>query len=159
MSRLTAFGISLEPPAGWEGNAFRHHDGQPTVHVASFRLPRSDGEFGTGATSAMPPDGLFLALTEYRVTKEQLGAGIFAGSPPRSLTAAELNARTLLRPVAGQRGVQRFFSAGGRAFCLYVVAGRDGGHRLGAANAMLAGLEIEPSRLRLDVELDARGDG
>lgn len=144
MSRLEAYGISLELPPGWEGSAFRHDGGEATVHVASFRLPSRDGEFGTRATGMMPRDGLFLAMTEYRVTDDELGAGIFAGRRPRSLRAAELGASTLLRPVAGQRGVQRFFSAANRAFCLYAVAGSDGERRLAAANAVLASLEIDP---------------
>jgi hypothetical protein len=142
VSRLEAYGISLELPVGWEGNAFRHEDGEPTVHVASFALPRSDGEFGTRATGGMPPDGLFLALTEYGVAERGLGTGIFAGRRPRSLEPGLLSPHTLLRPMAGQRGLQRFFTASGRAFCLYVVAGRDGRERLGAANAVLASLEI-----------------
>jgi hypothetical protein len=143
VSRLEAYGISLELPPGWEGSAFRHDGGEPTVHVASFRLPSRDGEFGTRATGIMPRDGLFLAMTEYRVTGCELRAGIFAGRRPRSLRNAELGASTLLRPVAGQRGLQRFFAAANRAFCLYVVAGSDGERRLAAANAMLASLEID----------------
>ena len=144
MSRLEAYRISLELPPGWEGSAFRHDGGEPTVHVASFRLPSRDGEFGTRATGLMPHDGLFLAMTEYRVADGELRAGLFAGHRPRSLRAAELGATMLLRPVAGQRGLQRFFSAANRAFCLYAVAGPDGERRLAAANAVLASLEIEP---------------
>jgi hypothetical protein len=146
VSRVDAYGISLELPAGWEANAFRHEGGEPTVHVASFRLPRSDGEFGTGATGDMPHDGLFLALTEYRVADEELGSGIFAGRRPRSLEPALLSPHTLLRPVAGQSGLQRFFTATGRAFCLYVVAGSEGRQRLDAANVVLASLQIGPRR-------------
>ena len=145
MSLLAAYGISLELPPGWEGNAFRHADGEPTVHVASFRLPRADGEFGTRATGGMPHDGLFLALTEYRVTPRELGAGIFAGQPPRALRTELLDARSLLRPVAGQLGLQRFFSTANRAFCLYVVAGRDAHRRLSTANAVLSSLAISPA--------------
>jgi len=144
VTRLEAYGISLEVPPGWEGSAFRRDGGEPTVHVASFRLPSRDGEFGTRATGVMPRDGLFLAMTEYRVTDDELGAGLFAGHRPRSLRAAELGASTLLRPVAGQRGLQRFFAAANRAFCLYAVAGPDGERRLAAANAVLASLEIDP---------------
>jgi hypothetical protein len=144
VSNLAAYGISVELPAAWEGYAFRHEGGEPTMHIASFRLPHSDGEFGSRATAAMPSDGLFLALTEYQVGETQLDAGIFAGSPPRLLRSEQLSPHTLLRPLAGQRGVQRFFSSGGRAFCLYVVAGRDGGGRLGDVNRVLSSIEIEP---------------
>ncbi len=115
------------------------------MHVGSFRLPHSDGEFGSRATAAMPADGLFLALTEYR---GRGGRGSGPGSSPaRRRASCGRNSsapHTLLRPVAGQRGAQRFFSAAGRAFCLYVVAGRDGGRRLAAANRVLASIAIEP---------------
>lgn len=144
MSNLAAYGISVELPAAWEGYAFQHEGGEPTIHIASFRLPRSDGEFGSRATAAMPNDGLFMALTEYRVVETQLDAGIFAGPPPRLLRPEQLSPHTLLRPLAGQRGVQRFFSSSSRAFCLYAVAGRDGVGRLGDLNGVLSSIEIEP---------------
>ncbi len=142
MSSLAAYGISLQLPPAWEGYAFQHDGGEPTVHLASFRLPHADGEFGSRTTAEMPGDGLFLALTEYRVTGP-LDTGIFSGPPPRRLRPDQLSPHTLLRPVAGQRGVQRFFSWSGRAFCLYVVTAREGGHRLDAANGVLASIEIE----------------
>ena len=146
MTRLAAYGIALELPARWEGRAFRHEGGEPTVHLASFPLPRADGEFGTRATGGMPADALFLALTEYRIDPTGLNEGIFAARAPRRLRPELLSERTLLRPVAGQRGLQRFFSAAGRAFCFYVVVGRDGNGRLDVANGVLASLEIEPRR-------------
>jgi hypothetical protein len=141
VSRLSAYGISLELPAGWEARAFSH--GEPTIHLATFPLPRSDGEFGSRATARLPADGLFLALTEYAVRPAELEEGIFAARAPRSLDARELSERTLLRPIAGQRGLQRFFSIAGRAFCVYVVCGRDGRRRLAAANEALASLQVD----------------
>lgn len=140
MSRLTAYGISLELPVGWEGRAFSR--GEPTVHLASFALPPTDGEFGSRATARMPADGLFLTLTEYSVRPHELREGIFAARPPQRLHKDELREETLLRPLRGQRGVQRFFSTAGRAFCLYVVCGRDGRSRLAAANGVLASLHV-----------------
>jgi hypothetical protein len=144
--RLESFGISLGVPEGWEARAFRHDGGEPTIHLASFALPASDGDFGTRATEGMPHDGLFLVLTEYGVTPAELKRGIFAQRPPKRLDAGMLSERTLLRPLAGQRGVQRFFSTTGRAFCLYVVAGRNGGLHLPAANSVLESLAVDPRR-------------
>ena len=100
MSRLEAYGISLELPPGWEGSAFRHDGGEPTVHVASFRLPSRDGEFGTRATGIMPRDGLFLAMTEYRVRGGELRAGIFAGRRPRRVVARTLYGRVSISRLA-----------------------------------------------------------
>ena len=144
MSRLAAFGISLDVPRDWEARAFRHEAGEPTIHVASFLLPPSDGDFGTRATGAMRDGGLVLALTEYSVTPAELRRGIFAHRPPERIDAAMLSERTLLRPLPGQRGLQRFFSIVGRAFCLYVVAGRHGERHLHAANSALASLVVDP---------------
>ncbi len=143
MTRLVAFGIAVAVPARWEGRAFRHEGGEATIHLASFPLPPSDGEFGTRATGAMPDDGLFLVLTEYELSAAEVGRGIFSGSQPRSVREEMLSPRTLLRPLPGQRGLQRFFSAAGRGFCLYVVSGRAGHRRLAAANEVLASLVVE----------------
>jgi hypothetical protein len=144
VTRVTAFGISLEVPTGWEARAFRHEGGEPTIHLASFPLPRSDGDFGTRATAGMDAEGMFVALTEYTVGPDELRRGIFAHPAPRRLHPEMLSERTLLRPVAGQRGLQRFFSASGRGFCLYVVAGRSGERRLEAASDAFASLAVEP---------------
>jgi hypothetical protein len=146
VTRLAAFGIALEVPAGWEARAFRHEAGEPTIHLASFALPPADGEFGTRATAGMGDDAVFVALTEYRVTAADLRHGIFAGRRPRTFRPEMLSERTLLRPVAGQRGLQRFFSTSGRGFCLYVVAGRDGARRLAEVDRVLASLGVDPLR-------------
>lgn len=147
MSALRAFGVSAAVPAGWEARAFRHPEGEPTLHVATFALPASDGEFGTRATNTMPLHALFLSLTEYRTGRRLTpGQGLFAAAAPGSLAPHELSDRALLRPRPGQRGVQRFFSASGRAFCLYVVVSgtaRTHAH-LNAASELLRTLRVEP---------------
>ena len=144
MSELSAYGISIRVPPGWEGRAFRHGEGEATLHLGSFPLPRADGEFGSHATARMPADGLFLALTEYRAAHRDLEAGLFAAPAPRSIERGLLSGQSLLRPIDGQRGQQRFFAAARRAFCLYVVVGRHGERHLAAANAALASLRIAP---------------
>lgn len=141
MTRLTAFGISLDVPRGWEARAFVHHGGEPTIHLASFALPHSDGDFGTTATAAMPPDSLFVALTEYALSPAELGRGLFAHAPPTRLATEDFGDRALIRPAAGQLGLQRFFSAAGRGFCLYVVTRSAGESRLRALNDALASLD------------------
>ena len=141
MTTLTAFGISLEVPDGWEARAFVHRGGEPTLHLASFPLPHSDGDFGTTATARMPVASLFLALTEYSLTPAELARGLFAHGPPRRLAAEHFSDRALIRPAAGQLGLQRFFSAAGRGFCLYVVTRSAGEARLDALNKVLASID------------------
>jgi hypothetical protein len=56
------------------------------------------------------------------------------------------DARTLLVGLPGQLGMQRFFTAEGRAFCLYVVLGGQGGirARLSEIERLLGLLTIAP---------------
>lgn len=144
MSTLNAYGISVAVPAGWEGRAFQHHGGEPTLHLASFPLPKDDGEFGSHATSRMPADGVFVAVTEYRVPESGLDSGLFASRPPRRIELPLLSHRALLLPIAGQRGMQRFFAAAGRAFCLYLVLGRLAERQLAPANGAISSLRFAP---------------
>jgi hypothetical protein len=51
------------------------------------------------------------------------------------LTAGDFNPATMLRRIPGQAGVQRFFSNGGRAFCLYAVIGSRADAKALAARA------------------------
>lgn len=145
MNRISGFGISAAIPDGWEARIHRHSDGEPTLHAATFALPPEDGEFGTRATRHMPSEALFLSLTEYR-TGEGLNTrhGLFAHPPPTSLDRSNFHTRALLQARPGQRGVQRFFSVSGRAFCLYVVVSGSTHmtHHLAAASHLLRGLEI-----------------
>ena len=67
------------------------------------------------------PD-VFVVLFEYG--PESLGTPLFAaqGVPARR-RADMFGSKRLQRPLPGQLGCQRFFTANGRPFCLYVVAG------------------------------------
>jgi hypothetical protein len=148
--RIHAHGIGVEIPAGWEARLFRHPGGEPTLHAASFALPAHDGEFGSHATAQMPPGGMFLALTEYRPGGGlQAGRGLFAPAPPNgSIARNHFHPRTLLVAREGQEGLQRFFTANGRPFCLYVVLDRRTAHtavshpQLAALNALLGSLTL-----------------
>ena len=53
--------------------------------------------------------------------------------------------KRLQRPLPGQLGCQRFFTAGGRPFCLYVVAGSRAylPRIIADVNAVLAGLDVQ----------------
>jgi hypothetical protein len=147
MSRVDAFGLSVDVPAGWEARGFRHEGGEPTIHLANFTLPPSDGEFGTRATGHMREGSIFVTLTEYRLAPADLDRGIFANDIPRAVSLDAFSDRSLLLPRPGQRGHQRFFSAAGRGFCLYVVlrSQNRAGALLGAANACLRSLVVRPA--------------
>jgi hypothetical protein len=133
---LRAHGIAIELPAGWEGRIYRRDQGDPTLHAASFALPRRDGDFGTEATSRMPPGGTFIVLTEYRPGGDlQPGTGLFKPQGlPLPLDPRRFSPRSLVRARPGQSGFQHFFTHGRRPFCLYAVMRRaPGGLRASAA--------------------------
>jgi hypothetical protein len=138
---LAAHGVSLDPPAGFEGRVFRRPgagevsasaaDGPPApvgevpntvVHVATIALPPDTGDFASSAMGDLGPDDVLLVLFEYDSSVS--GTGLFAKSGiPRSVSAADFSPATMQRAVPGQAGCQTFFTEGGRAFCLYAVIG------------------------------------
>lgn len=119
--RLAGHRLSVLVPAGWDAR-IGAADGAATLHAASFALPADDGEFGTRATATMPPESVFLALTEYVPDRHlRPETGLFAGKRPARLQERQFAPRTLLLARPGQRGAQWFFSEAGRTFCLYAV--------------------------------------
>ena len=121
--KLSAHGISVELPHGWEGKIYRRRGGDPTFHAANYALPGWDGDFGSVATEHMPTSGSFLVITEYRPGQGlEPGKGLFAADAiPLPLDAREFRSRTLHIGRRGQLGFQHFFTAAGRPFCLYAV--------------------------------------
>jgi hypothetical protein len=135
-SRLSAHGLAIDLPAGWEGRIYRRPGGDPILHAASFPLPAADGDFGSEATARMPLGGSFLVLSEYRAGQGlEPGRGLFAARQmPLPLELAQFHPRTLQVGRLGQVGLQHFFSAGRRPFCLYaVMRPAAGGRRATAA--------------------------
>jgi len=119
--RLAAHGIALELPTGWDGRIWMRSGGGPVVHAANVALPAADGDFATRATEALPADGVVVVLVDYG--PDGAGSPLFAAPAPGRIDPGELSPSTLLRRRPGQRGLQRFFTASGRAMCLYVVVG------------------------------------
>jgi hypothetical protein len=146
--RLAAHGFRVDLPRGWHGRIFRHPGGEPTMHVASFRLPAHDGDFGTHATAAMPRGGAFASVTEYgHGAGLAPGTGLFAHAGlPLPLDERELHPASLLVARPAQRGIQRFFSIGERALCLYAVLADP--VDLAALQVVLRSAVIEPRRAR-----------
>lgn len=127
------------------------------LHAASFPLPAADGDFGSGATGAMPDHGAFLALKEYRPgPRLRPGHGLFAPRAiPLPLELRRFNPRALQVGRPGQAGFQRFFTASGRPLCLYAVIRTTAaslasdGHaheRVAELSGILSTLKIEARR-------------
>lgn len=154
--RIAAHGIALHLPRGWEGRLYRRPGGDPVLHAASFPLPTADGDFGSGATAAMPAHGAFLALKEYRPGPRLVpGVGLFAShSIPLPLAPRRFHPRALQVTRPGQGGVQHFFTAAGRPFCLYAVIATGGGTAASAARARDRAGEL--TRILSTLEIDHR---
>jgi hypothetical protein len=155
--RIAAHGIELELPRGWDGRLYRVAGSPPIVHAASFALPLTDGDFGSGATAAIPPGGAFLALKEYLPGPRLVpGTGLFASREiPLPLAVSHFQARALQVGRLGQAGLQHFFTASRRPFCLYAVietrapavASTARTHdRVGQLNRILSTLKIKEPR-------------
>ena len=121
---LDAHGLQVKLPPGWSGRIFSRSDGAATLHAGNFALAlRGEGEFGDRSTSAMKDGSSFIALTEYVP-----GAGLEAGQglfAPRRISLpldpTRFSSACLTHPRPRQVGMQHFFTASGRPFCLYVV--------------------------------------
>jgi hypothetical protein len=148
---LTAHGVRVELPHGWSGRLFSRDGELATLHTGNFPLALNDGEFGDRSTSVMRSGAAFIALTEYHVGAGlKPGSGLFASRRvPTPLDPAAFAAAGLAHPRPGQVGMQHFFTASRRPFCLYVVlAGsrENRRRRLLALDHVLSSLRIDERR-------------
>jgi hypothetical protein len=167
--KLSAHGITTELPAGWEGRITRRRRPElasattgassrtgpteigdpdevpePIVHLGNFALPEERGDFGSGAVDLMGSGNVFVTLFEYG--PESVGQALFRSQGVPTLRPRMFSPSALQRTLAGQAGCQRFFTAGGRAFCLYVVLGRsnEASSLVPMANGVLRATTIDP---------------
>jgi hypothetical protein len=146
--KVSGHGLSIDAPAGWEVRIFRRHGAAPVLHLATFALTASDGDFGAAATARMRSDDVFAALVQYRSdTTLRPGVGLFSGSgAPQRLRAAHFHFAQLQVTRRGQLGHQRFFTEAGRPCCLYAViqpAARSLEQLAGALSRVLGTLAFE----------------
>ena len=164
--RVAAHGVAARLPSGWEGSIAGQHqalpasaiaaatvdhepgagrpDVLPVAHFATFALPSTRGDFGSNVVDLMQGTDAFVSLVEYG--PEEAGTALFAQHGlPRRLDPRAFSPRMLQRTLAGQSGLQIFFTEAGRAFCLYVVLGdANDAHRLvRRVEQVLATIEIE----------------
>lgn len=120
--RTSAHGLSVDVPAGWEARIARHPDSAPFLHVANFALRADGGQFGASVTAEMGADHIFASVVEYLVDPSvRPGAGLFADRWRHRLRVGEFARNQLQVTRPGHLGAQRFFTHGGRPFCLYAV--------------------------------------
>ena len=147
--QIAAYGLAVSMPSGWEARvalrtpATAQERTYPVMHLASFPLPVQRDDFGGDVTATMRSSDVFVVLFEYG--PESVGQPLFSAEGIPRVDAQMFAANRLQRPVPGQVGCQLFFTAGGRAFCLYVVAGSRASlpRIVGAVNDALGALQIE----------------
>ena len=126
MTVVSAYGLSFDVPAGWDGRIYQRPAGpgettHPILHAANFGLPAQRGDYGGGAVEIMGSGDVFLALLEFH--PDSIGSSLFASARPEVLDPGGFSPTSLQRALPGQAGQQAFFSSAGRAFGLYVVLG------------------------------------
>jgi hypothetical protein len=123
--RLSAHGLDVDVPAGWEARIMRRdvqafgETPRPVLHMANFSLPERRGDFGAGVVEHMKDDDVFVVVFEYG--PESVGQALFRHVGVPRLRPADFSAHRLQRTLPGQAGAQMFFQANGRAFCIYAV--------------------------------------
>lgn len=125
--RISSAGLSVAPPTGWEVSIYRRPSAEgevtyPVVHAATVPLVAGRGDYGGGLVETLGSEDVFVGFLEFG--PDAAKAALFnqiQGVP--GLTPDVYRPRQLQRTILGQAGVQRFFTAGGRAFCLYSVIG------------------------------------
>lgn len=142
MPTIEAHGMGAAPPKGWDAQIYVRDDvagpppgagalaaedvrrevARPVAHLANFPLPPGRADMGGGAVELMGSGGIFIALVEF--DPSEAGVGVFApDAPPWPLSVDDFGPEFLQRSFGGQSGCQRFFTANGRPFSLYVVLG------------------------------------
>ncbi len=153
---LNSQGIVVDVPQGWDGEIYRRRgelrplagaaeETKPVLHLGNFPLPQERGDFGSGAVEVMKSDDVLVVLFEYGA--ESVGTTLFSSEGIPQVSAGDFARQTMQRPLPGQSGAQFFFSAAGRAFCLYVVLG---------SHARRHELVPEVNQVLATLDLDAR---
>ena len=149
MTRVSAEGLSIDLPQGWDVRIFRRPPQPPetthaVMHAANFALPPDTADYGDGAVQQMGPANVLVTMVEFHPSS--VGQPLFASAGlPLPLRPGDADRTTLQRPIGGQAGIQRFFTQSGRAWSLYVVLGSHDQRAalVGAANAVLSTLSVQ----------------
>jgi hypothetical protein len=147
--RLQRWGIHLLVRPGWDVRLIRRTPEtaeattHPVLHLGNFRMPmRVLGDYGSHVVAQMLSSDVLVVVKEFDPALST--SALYRHPVPWPLKPSDAQPRGLQRTIAGQSGIQKFFSLHGRAFCLYVVLGSHARrHELVAeANQALAHLTL-----------------
>jgi len=145
--RLDGHGLTLEVHHGWEARMWRPRadppaKAGPVVRLANFSLPRTRDTYAAGVAETLRPGDVLVSLVEFGRSSANTALYATGGAP--EIRISDLDPKALQSPGPGRLGVQRFFTHGGRAFSLYVMA-REGPRlrdALAAVNATMRSLRV-----------------
>jgi hypothetical protein len=147
-SQITAHGLAVAPPSGWEAVIYRRLEAGaertfPVLHAATVPLPIQRGDYGSGLVEMLQPDDVFVSLLEFG--PEAAGSALFQATGLPGLTPDMYRLKQLQRVIPGQAGVQRFFTEAGRGFCLYSVIGSYANRMVlcARANQLIGSIHIQ----------------
>lgn len=129
-------GFDLALPPGWQAAARRQEASVPgrpgnlLVHAATVALPRDRGDYGSSVVTTMGTDDLFLAFFEH--DKASAGSALFATRGLPVVRPSDFDPGAMQRVRPGMSGGQWFFTAAGRAWCLFAVLGSHARRQRGA---------------------------
>ncbi len=149
---LSALGLSVGLPPGWEGRVvvMTSEDGTryPNLHAGNFALQPEGSTFGQYSIERMDPEKAMVVVVEYG--PRSVGTELFSsGRWPPALTVADLNPANFPGPRPhGLAANQNFVSVNGRAFCIYTVMGLVAGaaSRMAEVNEVLGSIWVDPER-------------
>lgn len=158
MTALSYEGVRIDLPRGWDGvirsrpipardlsvtGDGEAEDSHLVVHLANFSLPPNRGDFGSGAVEIMRSRDLLIVVFDYG--PEAADTVLFRHrGVPVPLDPEEFDPNMMQRPLPQQSGLQRFFTVGGRGYCVYVALGshRNRHALVAQANEVLASLDL-----------------
>jgi hypothetical protein len=145
--RLEGHGLTLEVHRGWEARMWRPvveppATAGPVVRLANFPLPRTRDTYAPEVADKLRPGDVLVSLVEF--DRASADTGLYAARGAPRIRIDDLDPKALQAPGPGRVGVQRFFSHGGRAFSLYVMAHEGPRLReaLAAVNATMRSLRV-----------------
>jgi hypothetical protein len=148
MTELSAYGLAIAPPNGWETPGVAAPEGErsfPVVHVATIALPMDAADYGSDVVGDLGANDALIVLKEFDPAAAT--SKLFARSGmPRKLKFDAFDPSVLQRSLPGHAGYQAFFHEADRAFCLYIVLGayRQRAWVVPEINSVLSTLTIEP---------------